>query len=79
MAVSSDYARPVNVNGYVCRNCDDVSAAKKFIDPAAPKGLEAAISSSDSAFTFGGSLTGRQASGSANPASQTSLLLDRYA
>lgn len=79
MAISSDYARPVNVNGYICHNCDDVSAAKKFIDPAAPKGVEAAASSSDSAFTFGGSLTGGQASGSGDATSRTSPLVDRYA
>ena len=77
MAVSADYARPVNVNGYICHNCDDVSAAKKFIDPAAPKGIEAAASLSDSAIRFGGSFSGRQASGSA--ASGTRQLLDRYA
>lgn len=37
MAISSDYPRPTMVNGYVCRNCDDVSDAKKFIDPSKPK------------------------------------------
>lgn len=37
MAISSDYPRPITVNGYSCRNCDDVSKAKRFIDPAKPK------------------------------------------
>ena len=59
MAISTDYPRPINVNGYVCRNCDDVSDAKKFIDPAAPKGVDAAVSIPDSAVRFGGSLDRR--------------------
>lgn len=28
------------VNGYVCRNCEDVALAKKNIDPADPKNAE---------------------------------------
>lgn len=37
MAISSDYPRPITVNGYACRNCADVSKAKRFIDPTQPK------------------------------------------
>jgi hypothetical protein len=37
MAISGDYAQPVTVNGYACRNCTDVDYAKKNIDPAHPK------------------------------------------
>ncbi|WDR03995.1 hypothetical protein PSQ19_08250 [Devosia algicola] len=44
MAISTDYPRPIIVNGYQCRNCDDVAEAKKFIDPAHP---DAALSGTD--------------------------------
>jgi hypothetical protein len=37
MAISGDYATPVYVNGFSCRNCTDVDNAKKNIDPAHPK------------------------------------------
>ena len=37
MAISGDYATPVQVNGYLCRNCTDVDNAKKHIDPQHPK------------------------------------------
>lgn len=36
MAISGDYASPVTVNGFVCRNCSDVDRAKRHIDPADP-------------------------------------------
>jgi hypothetical protein len=49
MAISADYPTPINVNGYLCRNCADVAYAKNHIDPAHPKdgpfGVEAASSS----------------------------------
>tara|TARA_R110002020_G_scaffold36822_3_gene110634 strand:+ start:1829 stop:2062 length:234 start_codon:yes stop_codon:yes gene_type:complete len=61
MAISSDYPRPITVNGYICRNCDDVSDAKKMIDPAAPKGSDAVTALPDSAVRFGGSLDRRPA------------------
>ena len=76
MAISTDYPRPINVNGYVCRNCDDVSDAKKFIDPAAPKGVDAVLAIPDGAVRFGGSLDRRAVSASAPT---TSPLVDRYA
>jgi hypothetical protein len=37
MAISTDYANPVTVNGFSCRNCTDVDNAKKHIDPAHPR------------------------------------------
>ena len=38
MAVGSvDYASPVSVNGFSCRNCTDVGLANKHIDAAHPK------------------------------------------
>jgi hypothetical protein len=43
---STNYAHPVYVNGFICRNCTDVDHAKKHIDPAHPKsgpyGIDAA-------------------------------------
>ena len=43
---STNYAQPVQVNGYTCKNCTDVDYAKKHIDPAHPKsgpfGIDAA-------------------------------------
>lgn len=37
MAISGDYAQPVNINGFSCRNCTDVAYANKHIDPEHPK------------------------------------------
>ena len=38
MAIGSiNYAQPIQVNGFLCRNCTDVDNAKKHIDPAHPK------------------------------------------
>ena len=34
---STNYPHPVQVNGFLCRNCTDVDHAKKHIDPAHPK------------------------------------------
>jgi hypothetical protein len=65
MAISGDYAQPVNVNGFSCKNCTDVDYAKKHIDPAHPKsgpyGVNADVDPSvvaQAAFKFGGRLTG---------------------
>jgi hypothetical protein len=58
MAISSDYPRPITVNGYVCRNCDDVSKAKKFEDPSAKAAAAAPISAD--AVLFGGTLAGQR-------------------
>ena len=70
MAITTDYPRPITVNGYLCRNCDDVSNAKKNIDPAEANGDVPAVS-------FGGSLGDRQRLNAiAEPAFR---LLDRFA
>lgn len=67
MAINGDYAQPVQVNGFTCRNCTDVDYAKKHIDPAHPKSgpydVNAATDPSrrTEAVVFGGSL---QATGS---------------
>ena len=37
MAISGDYANPVTVNGFTCKNCTEVDQAKKHIDPAHPQ------------------------------------------
>jgi hypothetical protein len=76
MAISSDYPRPINVNGYVCRNCDDVSDARKFIDPQAPKGV-APIE--DEAVRFGGTLAQRTDRSGAEAAQPPRQLVDRLA
>ena len=34
MMINGDYPTPILVNGYSCRNCADVSKARKNIDPA---------------------------------------------
>jgi hypothetical protein len=56
LAISTDYPRPVLVNGYTCRNCDDVASAKKNVDPAAPKPGTVEAARKDSAVSFGGNL-----------------------
>ena len=58
------------VNGYVCRNCSDVSLAKRNIDPARPHdppGEPARPADRGPAVTFSGVLQGLQASGPAPP------------
>ncbi len=61
MAIGGDYAQPVQVNGYLCRNCADVDLAKKYVDPARPEagpfGIDAPEASRRSeAVRFGGAL-----------------------
>lgn len=68
MAISSDYAQPVLVNGYSCKNCSDVDLAKKHIDPQHPKSgpfdVDAARDPSrETAVTFGGALAGESDGG----------------
>ncbi|MET3898392.1 hypothetical protein ABIB57_002341 [Devosia sp. UYZn731] len=71
MAISSDYPRPITVNGFLCRNCDDVSEAKKFIDPAKPTGSMGTVEASDNdpqrAVNFGGTLSFLNTVSPANP------------
>lgn len=52
MQIGGDYPRPVMVNGYPCRNCDEVSLAKRGVDPA-----QSAGSASGPAVVYGGALT----------------------
>jgi hypothetical protein len=63
----TDYAIPIQVNGYSCSNCTDVANAKKNIDPQHPRdgpfGINAAQDPSspnlsDKAVRFGGALSG---------------------
>jgi len=79
MSISTDYPRPINVNGYVCRNCDDVSDARKFIDPAAPKGAAAAPAELNDAVSFGGNLAGRPQRDNAGRSDLVRPLVDRLA
>lgn len=58
MRLGGDYPRPVFVNGYSCRNCDEVSLAKRGLDPRTPEGAGA-----DAAVRFGGALESRAAAG----------------
>jgi len=61
---SADYPHPVQVNGFLCRNCTDVDRAKKHIDPAHPRsgpyGIDAATDPSNpkTFIQFSGSLAG---------------------
>jgi hypothetical protein len=63
---STNYPQPVQVNGFLCRNCTDVDNAKKHIDPAHPKsgpyGVNAASDPSNPKgfIRFGGSLFGTE-------------------
>ena len=79
MSVSGDYAQPVNVNGYVCWNCNQVADAQKGVNPADVKPGETAAQAQaasnttpSSAVVFGGALAGSQvaANSSASPATQ---------
>ena len=77
MAIDSNYAMPVMVNGFLCKNCTDVDLAKAFIDPqhpsAGPFGVDATADPTlagrqfdckTGAVTFGGSLSGTNGDGS---------------
>ena len=73
MAINSDYATPVTVNGFSCRNCTDVDNAKKHIDPEHPKSGPYGINAKDdptvhasSAVTFGGALSSLNAATATN-------------
>lgn len=79
MAISSDYPRPITVNGFVCRNCDDVSKAKKFENPAADKAGEVLPRGAERAVMFGGSLIDRSAMGGVPQSTVSKPLLDRFA
>ena len=80
MAISGNYATPVWVNGYQCKNCTDVDNAKKNIDPAHPQsgpfGIDARIDPTRSqipSVTYGGALSGMPTnSGGPTPSSAAS-------
>lgn len=78
MAISGDYANPVTVNGYSCRNCTEVDLAKKHIDPAHPQDGPFGLNSKDThgpAVTLGGNLQDPPpSSGSAQPPTLGSLV-----
>ena len=63
---STNYAHPVQVNGFACHNCTEVDRAKKHIDPAHPRsgpyGIDAATDPTNpkSFLQFGGSHSGTQ-------------------
>jgi hypothetical protein len=67
MAIGTNYASPVTVNGFLCKNCTDVDYAKKHIDPAHPRSGPYGINAKDdptvkktdtgAVVTFGGSLS----------------------
>ena len=57
MSVSTDYPRPVAVNGSLCWNCHQVAEAKKGVDPAKPSDEADRVGSASSpAFQLGGVL-----------------------
>jgi hypothetical protein len=65
MTVGTNYSTPVQVNGYLCKNCTDVDLAKKHIDPAHPRSGPYGIDAKDdptanktAAVIFGGALSG---------------------
>jgi len=65
MSIGTNYAHPVNVNGYSCKNCTDVDYAKKHIDPAHPKSGPYGVNADsdldrEKAIQFAGALTGAQ-------------------
>lgn len=58
MSISGDYAHPVTVNGFTCKNCTDVDYAKKHIDPTHPKsGPYGVNADADPSVKFGGNLS----------------------
>ena len=88
MTINGDYATPVTVNGFSCRNCTDVGYAKKHIDPEHPKSGPYGIDAKDDptlraaqAVTFSGALSGLNAAGpaagsQANPLPASGQALD---
>ena len=87
LAISGDYAQPVTVNGFACKNCTDVDYAKKHIDPAHPKDGPYGVNAKDGAgkaergeaLRFGGALAGLDP-GVARPTDPaTGAKLDVYA
>src|SRR5580704_8893574 len=68
MTIGTNYPIPVQVNGYLCKNCTDVDLAKKNIDPAHPRSGPYGIDAKDdptvnktATVIFGGALSGLNA------------------
>ena len=62
MTVGTNYPMPVQVNGFLCKNCTDVDLAKKHIDPAHPRSGPYGINDKDDptankTVIFGGALS----------------------
>lgn len=86
MAIAADYATPIQVNGFSCKNCTDVAYAKKHIDPAHPKSgpynvnASADPSRATESVLFGGALAGaRLAPATAPPPKALGAFLDMSA
>lgn len=82
MSVGANYPTPVTVNGFRCMNCTDVDYAKKHIDPAHPKSGPYGIDAKDdptvkqtASVTFGGVLSGLNASQTIKPAQDAAAAL----
>ena len=79
---STNYPQPVQVNGFLCRNCTDVDHAKKHIDPAHPKsgpyGINAATDPTNpkSFLQSDGSSSGTQAATDEIAVQSTGQLVD---
>ena len=79
---STDYPQPVQVNGFLCRNCTDVDRAKKHIDPAHPRsgpyGIDAATDPTNpkSFIQFAGSHSSTEATTAKTAVPSTGRLVD---
>jgi hypothetical protein len=79
---STNYAQPVQVNGFLCHNCTEVDNAKKHIDPAHPKsgpyGIDADTDHTNqkSFLQFGGVLAGIQAEAAGTAPQSIGQLID---
>ena len=87
MTINGEYAHPITVNGYACKNCTDVDYAKKHIDPAHPKAGPSGVNAASdptlankpnaaATVTFGGALTGLSDAGQAATAKTVGAQLD---
>jgi hypothetical protein len=81
MAVSSNYAHPVSVNGFSCRNCSEVDLAKRHVDPAHPKDGPFGVNAKrdlardrPDAVQFGGALAGVSVPSAVNSVPQPARL-----
>ena len=81
MTISANYASPVTVNGYSCKNCTDVDLAKKHINPAHPKDGPYGVNAQDRtttrspAIVLGGRLAGAAGDSRSNAPAPNALAL----